>query len=195
MAVSCSSFLPSASTHTFFGLSVIVPLFLTHFPPLMPQRAFVTCDHHTHTCVSSLWFCFALCFWVLLRSTDHARPGPAHLIFRWDPGHSLLLFLWHLVLHSCLGPPPISKGIAGVGGTEADHSLAPNVQMPKCFIQQQTRCFLLCREPLGSHSEAPGFCSAPTGCTLKKKKKKEPAFYTVTSMPFPECFLVLSCVC
>lgn len=49
------------------------PLFLIRSPFLMPQRAFVCCDRHAHTCVLPLQFLFALSSVTLLHSSRDAH--------------------------------------------------------------------------------------------------------------------------
>lgn len=174
MAVSC---IPSCLNAYLFrgGLAVIIPLSLTSFPLLTPQCAVVTRDHRAHTCAWPLQLRFALCFVVLLRSTEHAQPCRVHLVIA--TGLCLQPTTVSVATPPPLlpDPPLIIKGVASVGKTEANHPAAPNVWTPKCFIQKQTTCFLLCKEPLGPNSQAPGFCSVPSGCILKNNNNKKGA--------------------
>lgn len=176
LVVSHGSFLPSASSHTFFGYSSCS--LISDMLPFPDAPA----------CLCFLWphLCFALTVLLCPLFCDTAAV----------PRQCPPIFVYCAYCCFCSTPitpevvlPEELKEVASVCRTEKDHPVAPLVWMPDCIIQKQTTLVSYSAEsPLDWTLKHLGFVLHPWGGALKK----EPAFYTVTFMPFSEPFLPLA---
>lgn len=140
--------------------------------------------------------CLALpsVFVVLLPSAEQAHPVAVHLLIAKGPCSQPATV-------SVATPPPLpplsspnnQRRTASVCRTEAHHSVAANLWTPKCSIQKQ--CFLLCKESLGSNSQATRdlFCAYWLH-PLKKKERSLPSILC-NLCALPRVCLAFGCIC